>query len=68
MTLQEIEQMYHEYTGIYQTGELSKDEYLNLLRGLEVEKAVSMNAEEMQKKEDLNQMINAAINIVSAVV
>lgn len=67
MTLQEIEQMYHEYTGMYQTGGLSKDEYLNLLRGLEVEKAISMNAEEMQKKEELNQLINAAINIVSAV-
>lgn len=68
MTLQEIEQTYSDYTGMYQTGALSKDEYLNLLRGLEVEKAVSMNAEEMQKKEELNQLINAAINIVSAVV
>jgi len=68
MTLNDIEQMYHEYTGMYQTGAMSKDEYLNLLRGLEVEKAVSMNAEEMQKKEELNQMVNAAINIVSMVV
>jgi len=68
MTLNDIEQMYHEYTGMYQTGAMSKDEYLNLLRGLEVEKAVSMNAEEMQKKEELNQMVNAAINIVSMAV
>lgn len=68
MTLNDIEQMYHEYTGMYQTGAISKDEYLNLLRGLEVEKAVSMNAEEMQKKEELNQMVNAAINIVSMAV
>ena len=68
MTLQEIEQYYHQYTGMYHTGEMSKEEYLNILRGLEVEKAVSMNAEEMHKKEELNQMINAAINVVSAVV
>jgi len=68
MTLNDIEQMYHEYTGMYQTGAMSKDEYLNLLRGLEVEKAVSMNAEEMQKKEELNEMVNAAINIVSMAV
>jgi len=67
MTLQEIEQYYNDYTGMYQTGEMSKDEYLNLLRGLEVEKAVSMNAEEMQRKEQLNQIINAAISVVSAV-
>lgn len=67
MTLQEIEQYYNDYTGMYQTGDMSKDEYLNLLRGLEVEKAVSMNAEEMQKKEQLNEIINAAISVVSAV-
>jgi len=67
MTLQEIEQYYNDYTGMYQTGDMSKDEYLNLLRGLEVEKAVSMNAEEMQRKEQLNQIINAAISVVSAV-
>ena len=67
MTLQEIEHYYNEYTSMYQTGDMSKDEYLNLLRGLEVEKAVSMNAEEMQRKEQLNQIINAAISVVSAV-
>lgn len=67
MTLQEIEQTYHEYTGMYHTGTINKDEYLNLLRGLEVEKAVSLNAEEMHQKEQLNQIINAAINVVSAV-
>lgn len=67
MTLQEIEQTYHQYTGMYHTGDINKDEYLNLLRGLEVEKAVSLNAEEMHQKEQLNQIINAAINVVSAV-
>lgn len=67
MTLNEIEQYYHQYTGMYDTGEISKEEYLNVLRGLEVEKAVSANAEEMQQKEQLNQIINAAINVVSAV-
>ena len=67
MTIQEISQSYSEYTELYQAGSISKDEYLNLLRGLEVEKAISMNAEEMQYKEQLNQIINAAINVVSAV-
>jgi hypothetical protein len=37
-----------------------------LLEGLEVEKAVSMNAEELQYKENLNIAINAAISVVSA--
>ena len=67
MTLQEIEQYYNEYTNMYQNAAISKEEYLNALRGLEVEQAVSLNAEEMHRKEQLNQIINAAINVVSAV-
>jgi hypothetical protein len=66
MNLQEIEQQYNQYTGMYHTGEITKEEYLNLLQGLEIEKAVSMNAEELQYKENLNIAINAAITAVSA--
>ena len=44
-----------------------KEEYKNLLEGLEIEKATTMNAEELQRKEELNKLINAAITVVSAV-
>lgn len=67
MNLQEIEQLYHQYTGMHDTGEISKEEYLNLLRGFEIEKAIAEDAETLAKKEELNQIINAAITIVSAV-
>jgi hypothetical protein len=64
--LQQIAQSYEEYTSLYNTGQISTTEYKSLLEGLEVEKAVSMNAEELQYKENLNLAINAAISAVSA--
>ena len=65
--LQQIAQSYEEYTSLYNAGQISATEYKSLLEGLEVEKAISVNAEEMQYKEQLNQVINAAINVVSAI-
>jgi hypothetical protein len=64
--LQQIAQSYEDYTAAYNAGQISATEYKSLLEGLEVEKAVSMNAEELQYKENLNIAINAAISVVSA--
>jgi hypothetical protein len=66
MNTAELATYYNEYTQAYESGQISKDEYLNLLQGLEVEKAVANTAEELQFKEQLNVAINAAITIVSA--
>ena len=67
MNVNQIEQSYADYTYAYENGQISREEYLSLLQGLEVEKVATLNAEELQKKEQLNQIINAAINVVSAV-
>ena len=67
MTLNEIDASYREATSMYEAGEISKDEYLNFLRGFEIEQAVAANAEEMHHKEQLHAAISAAISIVSAV-
>ena len=64
--LQQIAQSYEEYTSLYNAQQISATEYKSLLEGLEIEKAVSMNAEELQFKENLNIAINAAITAVSA--
>jgi hypothetical protein len=64
--LQQIAQSYEDYTAAYNAQQISATEYKSLLEGLEVEKAVSMNAEELQYKENLNIAINAAISAVSA--
>ena len=63
----ELEYTFNEINRAFENHEISKEEYKNLLEGLEVEKAVTMNAEELQRKEQLNQIINAAITVVSAV-
>jgi hypothetical protein len=63
----EVQAYYAEYTAAYESGQISKEEYLNLLQGLEVENAVANTAAELQLKEQLNVAINAAISIVSAV-
>jgi hypothetical protein len=68
MTLEEIQNSYKEVTEIYQAGQISKEEYVNLLKGFEVEKAVLDNADELELKEQLNELINAAITIAGAAV
>ena len=65
--LEQIAQSYTDYTTAYNSGQISPIEYKSLLEGLEVEKAVSMNAEELQYKEQLNTAINAAISAVSMI-
>ena len=63
----ELEYTFNEINRAFENHEISKEEYKNLLEGLEVEKAVTMNAEELQRKEELNKLINTAITVVSAV-
>lgn len=66
MNLQQIDVSYREATSMFEQGEITKEEYLNFLRGFEIEQAVTMNAEEMQQKEQLHAAITTAISIVSA--
>lgn len=66
-TIAEIEESFNEIQRAYEAQEISKEEYKNLLEGLEVEQVATMNAEEMQKKEELNSYIQSAISIASMV-
>jgi hypothetical protein len=63
----EKEYHYNEINRAYENNEITKEEYVNLLQGLEVEGTVTMNAEELQRKEALNSYINAAIAAASLV-
>ena len=64
----ELEHQFNELNRAYENNEISKEQYKNLLEGLEVEKAVTMNAGELHRKEELNKLISTAITVVSAVV
>jgi len=67
MTLNEIKAYLTEYAKDYDEGILSSEEYKELLAGLDLSTAITMNAEELQEKEQLNTYINATINVLSAV-
>jgi hypothetical protein len=66
MNTAELATYYNEYNQAYESGQISKEEYLNLLQGLAVVDAIATTAEELEFKEQLNVAINAAITIVSA--
>jgi hypothetical protein len=63
----EMEYTFNEINRAFENHEISKEEYKNLLEGLEIEKVTTVNAEELQRKEELNRIITAAITVVSAV-
>ena len=60
-----VEASFNEIQSMYDAGELDKESYVNLLEGLRVEEALTLNAEELYRKEQLNQYVNAAIRAAS---
>lgn len=62
-----LEEAFEGAQAMYESGDISKDEYLNILKGFDTERIVANGAEDYEKKQQLNQMINAAITVVSAV-
>jgi hypothetical protein len=65
--LNQLEHAFAEIQGLYDNQQISKEEYLNLLEGLEVEKSVTLNAEELHKKEQLHQYVTTAINVAKMI-
>lgn len=62
-----LEEAFEGAQGMYESGDISKDEYLNILKGFDLERIVANSAVDQEKKQQLNQMINAAITVVSVV-
>jgi hypothetical protein len=65
MNLEQLESAINEAKSIYEAGEISAEEYKNLLKGFDIEKIVTDNAEELQKKEELNKMVTALVTGLS---
>jgi len=66
MTLVEIQQAAAEYKSLYESGQVTKDEYVDLLKGLDCESAIANSTEELAFKEQMNTYINLTITAVSA--
>ena len=67
MTLQEINELATQYHGMLESGELTKEEYVDLMKGLDISSVIAQSEEELQFKEQLNTYINAAITAASMV-
>jgi len=63
--LAQIQESFEAYKNAFEQGQISASEYKSLLEGLEVEKSVTINAEELQFKEHLHTAISAAISAAS---
>ena len=63
-----LEEAFEGAQAMYESGDISKEEYLNILKGFDTERIVANGVDDYEKKQQLNQMINAAITVVSVVV
>ena len=57
-----------EYNKALEQGEITKEEYVELLKGINIMEGIADDAEGLALKEQLNVMINAAISAASLMV
>ena len=68
MNVTQLSYSINEYKNLYESGELSKDEYKDLLEGLKQEKIIHETEEELKLKIGLQANITLALKALSAVV
>ena len=68
MTPEQLNAYIIEYNKALAEGQISKEEYVELLKGINVMEGIADDAEGLALKEQLNVMINAAISAVSLMV
>ena len=57
-----------EYNKMWADGQINKEEYVQLLQGINIMEGINDDAEGLALKEQLNTMINAAISVASMAV
>jgi hypothetical protein len=65
MTPQELQELVNSYKLAVEQGEITKDEYISLIYGINVMEGISDDAEGLLLKEQLNTILNAAIDAAS---
>ena len=68
MNITQLSFSINEYKNLYEAGELSKDEYKDLLEGLKLEEIIYETEEELKLKIGLQANITLALKALSAVV
>ena len=65
MTSQELHELINSYKIAFEQGQINKDEYLSLISGINVMEDISEDADGLLLKEQLNTILNAAIQAAS---
>tara|TARA_B110000503_G_C6846835_1_gene289127 strand:+ start:264 stop:470 length:207 start_codon:yes stop_codon:yes gene_type:complete len=65
MTPEQLNAYIIEYNKALEQGQISKEEYMELLKGINIMEGIADDAEGIALKEQLNLIINAAISAAS---
>ena len=65
MTPEQLNAYIIEYNKALEQGQISKEEYMELLKGINIMEGIADDAEGLALKEQLNVIINAAITAAS---
>ena len=65
MTPEQLNHLIIEYNTALQQGQISKEEYVQLLNGINIMENIADDAEGLALKEQLNVILNAAISAAS---
>lgn len=65
MTPQQLQELVISYHNAYEQGQINKEELVALLYGINIMEGIGEDAESLQTKEQLNTILNAAINAAS---
>ena len=67
MTPMELENLISEYNTYYNQGQISKEELISLIQGINIMEGLGEDVESLQTKETMNQILNTAISLASAI-
>jgi hypothetical protein len=65
MTPEQLNALIIEYNKALEQGQITKEEYVELLKGINIMEGINDDAEGLALKEQLNLIINAAISAAS---
>lgn len=67
MNINDLEKKFNDIQKLHESGKLSKKEYATLINGLNLESAISSNAKDLQKKQDLYDAMIKATKVAKAI-
>jgi hypothetical protein len=65
MNPQELQTLVDQYKAMADSGQITKEEHIQLLSGINIMEGINNDAEGLALKEQLNLIINAAITVAS---